>query len=329
MSKKLTTAFIFMLLVSACSKDAIVPEDQNNGEKQLLSFTVDGFSQNLLPFVDRIQAAHLNASLFSQVSSSTINLSDYINTLEFMVYHRGIVVDSVRQFSDDPDFGKYENYFAPKTSVPYNVFIAGAMLEFDGDIEMKRKHGASQQETSLRILPEPVDAFSFANSYIIGAEPQTESIQLKRFVGRLEIDLKEEIPHNAARIEITVENTAQYFMPLLKKGYHLDPNKDSTQHNTLKTIIFQAEDIGRTDYSATVYYILKSELGSEAEISGVTLKAFDRSNKEIATRYIPDVTLQANKRTRLTGKIFTPHPSTFFDIEITDDWDSEVPEFVF
>src|SRR5690606_27920836 len=131
-------------------------------------------------------------------------------------------------------------YFAPHTSAPYSVFITGAMLEVDGDIEMKRKDGASQQETSLRILPEPVDAFSFANSYIIGDEPQTESIQLKRFVGRLEIDLKEEIPQNASRIEITVENTAQYFMPLLNRGYHLDPNDDSIQHNTLKTVVIQA-----------------------------------------------------------------------------------------
>ena len=156
---------------------------------------------------------------------------------------------------------------------------------------------------------------------INGTETQTEEI--------IEEIISSFSKYNANRIEITVHNTAQYFMPFLKKGYHLNPKNDSVQHNTLKTIIFQAEDLGRTDYSATVYYMLKSELGSEAEISNVTLKAFDRSNKEIATRYIPDVTLQANKRTRLTGKIFTPHPSTFFDIEITDDWDSEVPEFVF
>lgn len=327
MIKKLIPAFVFLLLIGACSKDSLAPEEPiNKGEKQLLSLRVDGFSQSLLPFVDRIQAANLSASLLSPLSSSSTNLGDHINTLEFKVYHKNMLVDSIRQHSDNSDFGIYENYFLPHATA-YRVFVAGAMLENGGNIELKR--GATTDETNIKILPEPVDAFAFHGSYIIDAEHQTENIHLKRFVGRLEVNLTEEIPNNAARIEMTIHNTAQYFMPFSEKGYHLDPKKDSTEYNTLKTILIKPEDRGRRDFSFNMYFILKSLLGSEAETSKVTIKAFDILSKEIAVREIDNVILQANKRTKLSGIIFGHYPNREFEIEINSEWDSEIPEYRF
>jgi len=328
MIKNLIPAFIFLLLIAACSKDPVaLPDEPIEGEKQLLSLRVDGFSQNLLPFVDRIQASNLSASFFSNaVSSSSINLSDHINTLEVKVFHKNKLIDSIRQYSNDPDFGIYEKYLPPDGNA-YRVFVAGAMLDAGGDIELKR--GVDTDDTYIKVLPEPVDAFFFYNSYMIGTEPQTESIQLKRFVGRLEIDLLEEVPPNAHRIEITIDNTAQYFMPVSERGYHLNPKgDDSTPHNTSKTIIFKPEDRGRTDYSVNLYFVLKSKLGSAAESSKVTIKAFDTSNKEII-REINNVILQANKRIKLSGIIFTHHPNRELEIQLNSDWDSEVSEYRF
>lgn len=332
MIRNLIPSFIFLLLISACSKDPLTPHEPGNEEKQLLSLTVDGFSQSLLPFADRIQAANLSASLLPvALSSSSTNLSDYINTLEFKVYHKGNLVDSLRQHSDDPDFGKYEDYLSPDAANSYSVFITGAMLDLDngGDIELKR--GAKTEHSSLRILPELTDAFYFYNSYTMGTESQNESVQLKRFIGRLEIDLIEEIPYDAHRLEVTVHNTAKYFMPVSERGYHLSTKEveDLTPYNTFKTFLIKPEDRGRTDYSVNMYFLLRSKLGSEAEVSNVTIKAFDTLNKEIAIREISDVILQANKRTKLTGIIFTHHPNRTFEIELDSDWDLEVPEFRF
>src|SRR5690554_7286859 len=139
MIKNLIPAFIFLLLIFACSKDSIAPDEQNKKEeKQLLSLTVNVFSQNLLPFIDRIQASNLSASLFSNAPlSSSTNLSNHINTLEFRVYKGGNLVDISLQYSDDPDFGKYENYFLPSIDA-YLVFVTGAKLDSEGDIEFER-----------------------------------------------------------------------------------------------------------------------------------------------------------------------------------------------
>ncbi|TCK84865.1 hypothetical protein [Albibacterium bauzanense] len=331
MIRNLIPSFIFLLLISACSKDPLTPHEPGNEEKQLLSLTVDGFSQSLLPFADRIQAANLSASLLPvALSSSGTNLSEYINTLEFKVYHKGNLVDSLRQYDGDPEFGKYENYLPPD-GMPYSVFVTGAMLDLDNEDDIELKRGVNTDLTSLRILPDPIDAFFFFNSYTMGIDPQTESIQLKRFVGRLEIDLIEEIPNDAHRLEVTVHNTAKYFMPVSERGYHLSTKEgeDLTPYNTFKTILIKPEDRGRTDYSFNMYFVLKSKLGSEAEITNVTIKAFDTLNKEVAIREINDVILQVNKRTKLTGIIFSHHPNRTFDIELDSDWDSEVPEFRF
>ncbi len=329
MIKNLIPSFIFLLLINACSKDPLTPHEPGNEEKQLLSLTVDGFSQSLLPFADRIQAANLSASLLPvALSSSGTNLSDNINTLEFKVYHKNKLIDILRQHSNDSDFGKYENYLPPD-GTPYRVFVVGAMLDIDngGDIQLKR--GATTDETNIKILPELVDAFSFHNSYLIEAESQTENIQLKRFVGRLEINLTEEIPHNAEYIEITIHNTAKYFMPVSEQGYYQDPKKDSIEHNTFKKVFIKPENVGRDDYSINLYFILKSKLGSEAEITNVTIRAVSDMNQKIDIREINDVKLQANMHTKLTGKIFSHHPNRTFDIELDSDWDSEVPEFRF
>src|SRR5690606_28392820 len=150
-------------LITACTKDSVAPDEPNREEKQLLSLTVGGFSQELLPFIDRVQAGNLSASLFSSLSSSGTSLSDYINTLEFKVFYDGKLIDSVRQNSDEPDFGKYENYLSPDPAKLYNVFATGAMLDNEDDIELKR--GATTNLTSLRVLPELIDAFFFYNSY--------------------------------------------------------------------------------------------------------------------------------------------------------------------
>lgn len=329
MIKNLILFCIFLLLISGCSKSYFGPDEKDDvAEKQLLSLNVTGFSQELVPFVDRVQAGNLNASLFSPLSSSGIDLRDYINTLEFKVYHKSIVVDSVRQYSDDTDFGKYENYFLPD-GVAYRVFIAGAMLNLESSGDIEFKNNGKIDEIAIRVLPEFTDAFVFYNSYMMDTEVEAENIQLKRFVGRLEINLTEEIPYDAEYIEITIHNTAKYYMPFLEKGYHLDPKNDSTAHNIVKKIIIKPEDIGRLDYSTDIYFILKSKLGGEPEITNVTIKAVANFGQKVYIREVQDVNLQANMRTKLNGRIFSNHPNKHFELELDSDWDSEVPEFRF
>src|SRR5690606_37090041 len=92
-------ASVLLLFISSCAKDPVGPTDgqsSNDGE-YLISFTIDGFTQDLLPFSNKIQAYGLNAttsrnsnsSLFSNSIQNTeeqTDIRDFINTIEIKVY---------------------------------------------------------------------------------------------------------------------------------------------------------------------------------------------------------------------------------------------------
>src|SRR5690606_31951030 len=190
------------------------------------------FTQDLLPFSNKIQAYDLSASasrnpdaslLSKSIQSSTTqtaDIRDFINTIEIKVYNGATLVDSIRQYAEHSDFGKFAKYY--KNNNPHNVFIVGAMLGDNGDFIMRKETPATTvRDVYLKVLPQPTDAFSFYKSYDFKKEPQHENLKLKRFVGRVEVHLDEQIPPDAARIEITIENTAEYYLPSYQRGYHL------------------------------------------------------------------------------------------------------------
>lgn len=343
-------ASIVLLLFISCSKetlDGFVDEKPNEGD-YLISFDVTGFSQDLIPFSEQIKAHNMSASaggksllslnnqlkgLSAQTTGeeetpTTPNIRDFINTIEIKVYRSTTLIDSVRQYADDPDFGRFAKYYSGTSSLA--VFVAGAMLEDNGDLILRKDPKGQVTDTKLKILPDAVDAFSFYRFHDIKVAPKHENIKLKRFVGRVEVVLDEEIPADAARLDIAIENTAEYFIPAKERGFYLstDASKDTVQHNTFKSIEIKAEDRGRTDYSAHAYFVLKSPLGSKPDTTNIILSAFRANGVLIQRRVVPNVVIQANKRTRLIGKLFTA-PNLDFDFEFENDWSADIPEYDF
>jgi|GEM_PF-1323251 len=343
MKRNLILSVILSLLIAGCSKVSLKPEEEEfNGEKHLLSFTIDGFSQDLLPFSDQIKALNLNASASPQkavtnnLSGSTqatasIDIRDYINTIEIKIFRAGALIDSVRQFVTDPDFGTYKKYHSITTNL-YQVFVTGAMLEHNGDFATRTgpNINGSIMNSHIKVLPYPVDAFYFHKAIDLKGGEVHEQMKLKRIVGRLDIELTEEIPSTAHRIEITTQNTAQYFVPLEQRGYYYTENEseDTTPYHTVKNIILKPEHFGKESLSFNAYHILKGKLGSVPQTTKVILRAYDSADKIIQTKEISDVLIQTNMRTKLTGKLFTK-PNLNFDIEIATDWDSQIPEYEF
>jgi len=332
-----------LLSISGCAKDPIpdIDDEDSQDGKYLISFTIDGFSQDLLPFSDKIRASDLSASANRNLNSALLpnsiqatgepdtDIRDIINTLEIKVYRGNFLVDSVRQYADDPNFGKFANYYNPGT--PHNLFVAGALLENEGDLIMKKDSPTgTTRDVYLRVLPQATDAFFIYKAYDFSKEPQHENLKLKRFVGRVEVELDEIITSDANRIDITIENTAAYFLPYHQRGYHLnqDIELDQISHHTIKSVQIKPEDVGRTDFSLSAYFVLKSELGTAPETTKIILAAYREDGSMIRQKEIPNVSLQANKRTKLVGKLFTV-PNVDFEVGLESDWHSEVPEYEF
>jgi len=149
-------------------------------------------------------------------------------------------------------------------------------------------------------------------------------------VGRLEVNLTEKIPAEAHHIEVTIDNTAQYFLMMEQRGYRFEKDiaNDNLPYQTVKVIDIKPEDVGKEEYSFTAYFVKNGLLSSEAQTSKVTLKAFDAENNLLQTREIPNVALQTNMRTKLSGRLFTA-PNLNFDIDIDGAWSDEIPEYEF
>ena len=328
------------ILINGCSKDPINPDDDGFQDgKYLISFDINGFTQDLLPFSDKIRASNLSASMGPNYPSRLSNMQaaevqstdirDFINTLEIKIYSRNTLIDSIRQYAEDPNFGKFSKYYNP--SNPHNLFITGAMLENNGDVKMGRNSPTETVENVfIKILPEATDAFFFYKTYFFAQEPQHENLKLKRFVGRVEVNIDEKIPVDADRIEITIQNTAEYFLPFQERGFYLSPllTSDTLVHHTKKSFQLKPEDKGREDFSVAAYFVLKDKLGNTPQPTKITLAAYRANGTLIREREISNINLQSNKRTKLTGKLFSV-PNVDFEMELESDWDSDVPEYEF
>src|SRR5690606_35275087 len=101
--------------------------------------------------------------------------------------------------------------------------------------------------------------------------------------------------------------------------------QDKTGNQT-ESFSIRPEDIGAQEKTFGSYFMLKNVLGTTAPPRTVTITTYDKSNKVIVKRVVPNVNLQLNQITRLRGPIFSNHPNIDFNIELDSDWQSEIPE---
>ena len=339
--KRVISPIILLLLLAGCSKKPINPsDDENTDGKHLLEFTIDGFSQQLIPFADQIRASSIQASVNrSSVSSSSIKaettpgntLRDHINAIEIKIFQSGNLVDSIRQYANEPNFGTYSKYYK-QDAIQFQIFIAAAQLGSEGDLEVRRglDNKGSIADLYIKTLPDASDAYFSYSTISLNKGIVNSKIQLKRFVGRLEINLLEEIPASTHHIEVAIANTAQYFLFHDQRGYrhHKDIALDSIPYETVKVINIKPEDLGQDNFAFDAYFVKNGLLSGGVDFTTVTLRAFDEENNLLKSKTIPNVQIQTNVRTKLTGRLFT-EPNLNFDIELVSAWNPTVHEIEF
>src|SRR5690606_23815852 len=161
---------------------------------------------------------------------------------------------SARQYANHPDFGKYKKYLPPLTTTGnnYRVHIVGAMVENDEDIELRKSVPESSFANAVKLLSGTFDSFFLHTTVKVSEEPMEPlSLKLKRFVGRLEVNIIDEIPVDAHRIEVRMEDAAQYFLLHDSRGYAYSPTEaqDTVKYKMEKSVFLSPEDAGTTNYS--------------------------------------------------------------------------------
>lgn len=327
---KILCAFVLIGALSACSKESMVTDEENLKGKGRLAFTVDGFTQDLVPFPKL-----MSASAKGEVSAVTNNptstdIRDHINVLDIYVYtgntNNRVLVDHVQQYADDANFGTYERYFDREIyTSSLHVVIHGTKLEEGGSVEWI----SIELPTTIgvRTLPEVTDSFSLFQYQLSLDSPDDAiaSVQLARYVGRLDLNLEEMIPSDAGHVEVTIENTGKYFQPGREEGFNESLNEDDPSYHTVKEFKVQPEHIADSTLTGSVYFIPKEKRGSGPSTVTVRVAAYDDLGDLIRELTLSDVEIQANRVTKLKGTIFTI-PNLVQQIGLDTEWGDDFPE---
>jgi hypothetical protein len=334
-----------------------------NAKKYKVDFAVSQFAQTVSP-IDLHKAQQLMST--KALATDTSTLSQAINQYFYVVYDaNGNEVKRIYRTAANPEIqdiyhedGKEYNIYIPgievgaHTTNPFNVIsdslAAGAYtIVVTGSNE---DIGINNDDTGLGydftfynpLLPpingdfssraavyvdEGVDAIPqsqqiyFAKLQItVGNQNSTQNIALNRIVGQLEVDLEGAIPSNVAWIGVAREGEYEgysFYNEVPFGGTFLQDQPIGWDSDMGK---ITASDRAKPNYKTDRFV-----MNTVTPIS-VRLFALDANFNIIVQKTIPNVRIYKNKRTILSGKLFSTDPAAQqFTINANQIWAPDAP----
>ncbi len=263
------------------------------GKKYRVTFNVANFTSRQ----SNLAVKHGASSL-----ADTVNASAGIGILYYAVYTGGIGVHGriLKQDSSMADFGTVID------SLPagqYQVVFVGGK---NGLIETYTGRTAADNFS----YPGNKWQDTFWDEFVItiGSGNISQNVTLKRVVGKLELDITDNIPANADSLVITVDPEATNFVN--DGGMPSPPGGTVTYSEKIP-----AGAIGHSNFT------MDRIIGNTAVTATVTITCKDSGNQTIATATASNVTIQANTKTILSGNLFSTSPaSQHFTIKADTAW---------
>lgn len=152
------------------------------------------------------------------------------------------------------------------------------------------------------------DAFYYKGSLTVAATNATKSITLNRIVGQIVVATEDKVPSNIGLIEFHYDNDMEYFNLIDNKPASLIPRY-----------------LGAGSLQYTVNSLFTFSRFAYNTVSPMTVRLIVHDNTDagtiLYTKTINNVLIYPNKKTTLSGKLFTNEPSSFA-ITVNDAWDT-------
>ncbi|MFD2164583.1 FimB/Mfa2 family fimbrial subunit [Paradesertivirga mongoliensis] len=291
MKKILLLILTYGIVLSACQKDnASAP--LSDAQKYKVSFVVAGESD-------------LFSKSGSTISAAGDTLNNHANMLYYYVYNSsGVFVKKMTQTSSMPNFGTVTD------SLPtgnYSIF----MLATHAEIALVEESSFSTVAFGHNSYFPFGDAFLKSFQLTIGTQNVNQTVRLDRVVGGLEITILDEIPANAAYIDIALWNDAN--------SYSISQGVSSGTYHSGARFTLTASDKGQKNRK-----FLFHVLNTHSPIPEIKIYAKDAQNQQIAFKKVNDVWFYKNKKTSLSGNLFpqTATPESSFSVVVNPTWDS-------
>lgn len=274
-------------ILFACQKK----EDLNPADTSQLTnvtFSVSDFSQSDAPI-------NKSSGSILALGDTLRNHADYLYAYIFSSNGSAAPV-YLEQTSASATFGTIS---ASLTPGPYiAVFVASRLpTNFNG----------ITRYSSLSMQPGMEDIFiTNQYSFTVGAEAKTESVRLTRWTGAVEVNIEDAIPTNASKILIETPDDSSGWV--FSAGQYTGADNTSS----FKEFALTSTDKGQVNRKFLMYIFNQS--------SGMVfkIKAFDSQNVLIAEKTVNNVSVQRNRKTLLSGKLFSS--TTSFSITVNPYW---------
>jgi hypothetical protein len=334
-----------------------------NAKKYKVDFAVSQFAQTVSP-IDLHKAPQLMST--KALATDTSTLSQAINQYFYVVYNaNGNEIKRIYRTALHPEHediyhedGKEYNIYIPgievgaTTADPFNVITdslaAGTytivVTGSNKDIGINNDDTGNGYDFTFYnpLLPpseyglparaavyvdEGVDAIPqsqqiyFAKLQItVGNQNSTQSICINRIVGQLEVDLEGAIPSNVAWIGVAREGEYEGY-----SFYNEVPFEDTFLQDQPSGWDSDMGKITASDRAKTTYKTDRFVMNTVTPIS-VRLFALDANFNIILQKTIANVRIYKNKRTILSGKLFSTDPATQqFTINANQAWAPDAP----
>lgn len=140
---------------------------------------------------------------------------------------------------------------------------------------------------------------------------EDQDLTLDRLTGMLQINILDEFPTNAAEIEFIVDNRYTTLHVENFNGYATETSRNIRAACTSR--------VGLSNQTFSINCIPPTF--GHSYNANVTINAYDAQGNQIATASVPNVTIAANTKTKLTGKLFNMPAA---NITVNTEWEEAI-----
>lgn len=271
------------LFAVSCSNETIESDNGvTNAEKVLAPVTVrvNGFS------VTQEEMASGGTTRAAQTAASYTD----VRAIDLAFYSGGTEVYKHTQLRGDNTTYTTFGEFSCNLPIGTYTMVAIARGYFDGDVFTMTSPTAAGY-TSER----PRETFCASQSVTVTAAGADASVTMNRIITQLNIISTDQISSGVAKIRTTYGGGSKSFDPT--SGLATDDNGFSLTNSPT----VQDGHLGICNFAF---------LATDEETMTITIEALDADNHVLFTKSVPGVPLKRNRKTTLTGAIFTASASS-------------------
>jgi hypothetical protein len=239
--------------------------------------------------------------------------------------------DPVRNVFSRADNDPYNVITDSLAAGTYTVVVAGSAYSKNNELEINYDDGNFSRDEPVYLplaqatvytgqgldpIPRSLDIFFGKCVFNVTGPKKAGAITLNRIVGKVEVDLKDAIiPSNVSYIILGRAGELN--------GYSIaneTPNSPTIDSpGPPSTLDSDFPFLTPTDYTKGTYTMQRFVLNTTSPID-IVINAYDSKGAIVASKTIPQVQIQKNRRTILTGKLFDNLVPSQFTFTANQEW---------